>query len=169
MAFIETIKTGATNVFHTCSASAGVCLFLGSVFAFVCILCLRGMISGLLAMHKSTSKMKKIRKRYSFWEKVFLLPAWKENEHAISFCKRLVIMHHIRLALWLVSVVLILFSGLIPVVLVVCAYLTTFLMLLVDIPMIIFHTAMDRYPFKRLHHEYRFRKYHNTQDHDSLF
>ena len=163
------IKNEVTRVFYIFLNEPGACIFVTSVFALVSILCLRMIISSLLEMHKSKSTMKKIAREYSFFQKVLLMPAWKENEHAIKFCKFLVVLHHIRVALWISLLLLMLIASVVPGASKVAASLAVTITVAADFPIIVLNIALDRYSFKRFKHEYRFRKYHNTKDHDSLF
>ena len=166
---MEYIKGEVVRVFYIFLNEPGACVFIASVFAMVSIICLRMLISGLLKMHKSKSAMKKISKEYGFYQNVLLVPAWKENEHAKKFCKFLIVLHHIRVALWISLLLLMLIALVVPSVSKVAASLAITIMVAADFPIIVLNIAMDRYSFKRFKHEYRFQKYHNTKDHNSLF
>lgn len=145
------------------------CVFLTSVFAFASVCCCRGIAGGLLEMHRSRSNLKKVRKPYSAWQKMIMKPAWDHCLHAKSFCRFLIIFHHVRVILLLISLALTIVGSAIPALMTITGALSACVFFVMDVPALVLHVLMDRYPLQRLKHEYRFRKYHNTQNHHSLF
>ena len=166
---MEYIKNEIVRVYYIFLNEPGACVFVTGLFALVSVLVLRALISGLLEMHKSRSTMKKIGKEYGFWQKVILLPAWKENEHARKFCRFMIVLHHIRVFLMAGLLLMILFASVVPGLSRLAAIFSIIILIVVDLPIYVLSMALDRHPFRRRKHEYRFRKYHNTKDHDSLF
>lgn len=169
MNLLDRIKHNAMRILAVFSESPLLCSFLACIFAISSIFCIRGIVSGLFEMHRSRSNLKSIRKNYGFWQKVIMKPAWDKCIHAKTFCKSLIICHHIRIVLLLTSLFLAFMVNLAPSLMHITATFSGCVFFLIDLPVLILHVAMDRYPFQRLKHEYRFRKYHNTQNHDSLF
>lgn len=173
--FFVQVKEQVSHIFYVFLNESGAALFIGSASLLASIIALRCLIGGLLEMHKSNSTMKKLRKQYGFWQKLFLIMAWRENEHATSFCKGLIVFHHVRLGIFLISLLLTGLASILPELSTFATSIWVALSLVVDIPILLFSCAMDRYPFRRIGRkkrplrEYRFEKYHNTKDHDSLF
>lgn len=145
------------------------CVFLTSVFAFASVCCSRGIVGGLLEMHRSRSNLKKVRRPYNAWQKIIMKPAWDHCLHAKSFCRFLIVFHHVRVAFLLVSLSMALVGNAVPSLMPITGLLCGCVFFVMDVPALVFHVIMDRYPFQRLKHEYRFRKYHNTQNHHSIF
>ena len=169
MVLFEKIKEGLLSAFNSFRESPGACVFLTCIFALAAILCLRSLISALLEMHRGRSKLKKLRKGYNAWQKIIMKPAWQNCLHAKSFCRVLIVVHHIRVVLFLITLILIGISGILSTLFSFVASLSGAIFLLLDVPILLMHLAMDRYPLQRLKNEYRFKKYHNSKDHESLF
>ena len=163
------IKNEVVRIFYIFLNEPGACIFVTGIFALISIFFLRILISALLEMHKSRSTMKKISKEYGFWQKVILLPAWKENEHAKRFCRFMIVLHHVRVFLLVGLLLLVLIASAAPGLSRPAAFFSVTIMIAVDVPIYVLDMALNRYPFRRRKHEFRFRKYHNTKDHDSLF
>ena len=120
-------------------------------------------------MHRSRSAIKKINKTYSFGQKVLMKHAWRDCIHAKSFCRGLIVYHHSIFILFVLELLLVLFSNIWPVLMPVIAWSTFVFFVGFVIPTCVLNFVLDRYPFAKLKHEFRFRKYHNTSNHDSLW
>ena len=151
------------------SESAMLCTFLMTVFSLASIICIRSVVSGLFEMHRSRSAIKKINKTYSFGQKILLQHAWRDCLHAKSFCRCLIISHHSIFVLFVLELLLALFSNIWPSLMPVVAWYTIVFVIGISIPACLLNFILDRYPFAKWKHEFRFRKYHNTSNHDSLW
>ncbi len=162
----------AANTLHLVSAfseSAMLCTFLITVFSLISMFCIRGVVSGLFEMHRSRSAIKKINKTYSFSQKVLMTYAWRDCIHAKRFCRGLIVYHHSIFILFVLELLLALISNIWPVLMPVIAWYTFVFFVGLVIPTCLLNFILDRYPFAKLKHEFRFRKYHNTNNHDSLW
>ena len=151
------------------SESAMLCTFLMTVFSLASMICIRGVVSGLFEMHRSRSAIKKINKTYSFGQKILLQHAWWDCLHAKRFCRCLIISHHCIFVLFVLELLLALFSNIWPILMPVVAWYTLVFVVGISIPVCLLNFILDRYPFAKWKHEFRFRKYHNTSNHDSLW
>ena len=169
MTLFERIAENAVRIAAELSESAGLCSFMMCFFALAAMVCIRGIVSGLLGMHRGKSALKKILKTYSFGQKICLKHVWQECLHAKKFCRILIVSHHCIFGLLLVELLLSLMSIAFPVLLSVVAWFTLVFTVVVSLPMCLLNLALDRYPLQKWKHEFRFRKYHNTSDHNSLW
>lgn len=169
MNLLNTILGGISQMIRVFSEEPMACAFLTSVFAFASALCCRGIATGLLEMHRSRSNLKKLRKTYRAWQKIIMKPAWDNCLHAKSFCRFLIVFHHVRIVLLIISLFLTILGETAPSLMPTVGLLCGCVFFIMDVPALALHGVMDRYSFQRLKHEYRFRKYHNTQNHHSLF
>lgn len=169
MSLLNTILNGISQMIGVFTEEPVACAFLTSVFAFASVCCSRGIVAGLLEMHRSRSNLKKLRKTYSAWRKIIMKPAWDNCLHAKSFCRFLIVFHHIRIVHLLISLFLAFLGKVVPSLMPIMGMVSGGVFFAMDVPALALHVLMDRYPFQHLKHEYRFRKYHNTQNHHSLF
>ncbi len=169
MNILERIAANAVRIVGNFSESALACSFLVSVFSIASVVGIRSIISGLMEMHRSKSALKKLNKEYSFGQKMLLKHAWQECLHAKKFCRFLIIWHHCVLALFFVALLLAVLSNIWPVIMPVIGWCTLGLLVLVFFPVYTLVFMLERYPFRKFKKEFRFRKYHNTNDHDSLW
>ena len=169
MEFIERICANASRMVGSFSESASLCLFLTGIVSIVSMISLRCIVSGLFEMHRSKSAIKKIHKKYAFSQKLLMIHAWQECLHAKRFCRRLIVFHHAIAGLFLLELSLAILSNLLPALMTVIAYMTLIILVGVTVPVCILNFCLDRHPFRKYKHEYTFRKYHNTQDHENLW
>lgn len=167
--FVELIKEKILQVFHAFAGSPGACVYLESIFCIASVFCLRSIVAALVEMHRSRSKIKKLYNRYSFWQKLAMKPAWHECLHAKRFCRVLIVCHHVRLSLFLAVIVSMILESTMFGQVSLSSAIASVVFLLMDVPILVVHLVMDSNPFQRLKNGYRFKKYHNTQDHNSLF
>ena len=169
MNIFERIAANAARIAGNFSESAMWCAFLVIVFSVASMLGIRFIIAGLMNMHRSKTALKKLNKAYSFGQKMLLKHAWQDCLHAKKFCRFLIIWHHCIFVTFIMALLLLIFSKLWPAVLVVVGWYALGTLVFDVIPVAILFSALDRYPFQRFRHQFTFRKYHNTNDHDSLW
>lgn len=165
---LDGILQGVQRVIDKFSQSPEACLLLGSVFAIVSVAGLRMIVGGLMEMHRSKTALEKLRKGYTFRDKLLMKHAWEDCLHAKGFCRALIVCHHIRVLLLLGTLILTLSAIWLPNLLPAAGYAAGVLFLIMDVPIMVMETILDKYSFHRRKHEYRFKKYHNTKDHSSL-
>ena len=126
------------------------------------------LLDSLLKMHRSKSAVKKLKKEYTFLQKMQLIH-FKENcRHAIKFCKIMIVYQKISwvcLALYLIISLLFAF-GLFSVNLI--AWLTVGIFVIFDVPAFIINRLFARPILFGRFKEFSFEKYHNTENHDNL-
>lgn len=169
MELLDRIKNNIERIAGLFAESPSLCSFFSCLFGIATICCIRFLVCGLLEMHRSRSKLKKIRKDYSFAQKIVMKHAWNECLHAKNFCRFLIIFHHFRIILLCISLLLAILANAIPSLMRTTASVSACVYFCIDMPALLFHVALDRHPFQRYKHAYRFEKYHNTQNHHSLF
>ena len=169
MNIFDKIATNIVRLAADFSESAMLCTFLMTIFSLASMICIRSIVSGLFEMHRSRSAIKKINKTYSFGQKVLMKHAWRDCLHARRFCRGLVVLHHCVLALLMLEWLLALLSNIWPALMPVVAWYTIVTIAVISFPVCILTGLLERYPFVKWKHEWRFRKYHNTSDHDSLW
>ena len=169
MAFFEKIAANSIRIVGKLSESTTACTFLMVLFSIVSMICIRGVVSGLFEMHRSRSAIKKINKTYSFRQKVLLQHAWRDCLHAKKFCRCLIIAHHSIFVLLILELSLAIASNIWPMLMPVIAWYTLVSVVGISIPVCLLDFILERYPFAKWKHEFRFRKYHNTNNHDSLW
>lgn len=166
---LDRIVANATRIAGQLADSAIACSFIVIVTALLSIFCIRSIISGLFAMHRSRSALKQVNKEYSFGQKVILKHAWNDCLHAKRFCRFLIICHHCIVGLLLVELLLALLSNIWPQLMPIIGWFTIVFLVSITIPVCILNFSLDKYPFAKWKNEYTFRKYHNTKDHESLW
>jgi hypothetical protein len=126
------------------------------------------LLDSLLKMHRSKSAVKKIKKEYTFLQRMRLLH-FKENCcHAIKFCNRMIIYQKIAwvcLALYLIISLFFVF-GLFSAKFI--TWLTIGIFMLFDVPTFVINRLLAKPILFGRFKEFSFEKYHNTEDHDSL-
>ena len=156
------------HIIENLSKNSVVCILL-SVFLFLfCFLTNYLLLDSLLKMHRSKSAEKKLKKEYSFSQKLCLLH-FKENcRHAIKFCKRLILFQKIG---WICLAIYLLLAVLSACRLLPAEFIAWFaigLFMLFDVPTFVINRILVRpIIFGRLKH-FSFEKYHNTDNHESL-
>ncbi len=169
MELLGRVKDGIIQLMEAFFASAPACVYFTLITAFASVYLMRFLAGGLLEMHRSRTNIKKIKNSYGFWQKLMMQHVWKECLHAKTFCRWVILWHHMRIVLLVGILLLVVISNWMPQLLRISGYSCVFVFLLLDIPVLIMSCLLDRYPFRKMKYEFRFRKYHNTEDHDSLF
>ena len=145
-----------------------VCIILSVILFLFSYLLNYLMLDSLLKMHRSKSAVKKIKKDYTFWQRMQLLH-FKENcLHAIKFCNRMIIYQKIGwvcLALYLIVSLLFTF-GLFSSKFIV--WIAVGICLLFDVPTFAINRLLARPILFGRFREFSFEKYHNTENHNSL-
>ena len=145
----------------------GLCIGLCVVFFLFGYLMIYGLLNSLLKMHRSKSAVKKIKKAYTFRQKLWLAPFEANCIHAVKFCKCLISFWRIRCFVF-VCYLLVGFAAIVGLsVNVIIAWFSVGMFIFFDIPQLILHLVLSR-PFIGRFREYSFEKYHNTKDHNSL-
>ena len=144
------------------------CVWIATALTLLSIIILRSLIGALLQMHRSKTMVKKLKKDYTFWQKLLLKPAWEHCIHARDFCRIMIVLHHIRSVLYLGAISMLALSGMIPVLALVCGWVISAMMIM-DVAIVVKFQSLDQFPFYRRKHRFRFEKYHNTKDHGSLY
>ena len=139
------------------------------IFFVFSIMVIRHIISGLMAVHRSKSALQMIRKTYFLGQKLYLKHAWNHCLHATRFCRGLIIVHHCIFCLWLIGLLLIILGNTFPDLMLITTGYVHVLWYGVFFPIALLYASLDRYPFQKRRHEFRFMKYHNTSDHSSLW
>ena len=149
------------NVIQNLAQTPGVCVTLSvCFFLFGSLLCYL-MLDGLLRMHRSKTAVKKLKKEYSFWQRLWLRPHQDHCLHAVTFCKKLIALQR---AGWICfGVYLVVCLAIRPLV----VWSSVILFVMIDLPMFVLNGLLSR-PFIGRFREYSFAKYHNTEDHSSL-
>ena len=130
------------------------------------------LLDSLLKMHRSKSAVKKLMKEYTFLQRMQLIHFRENCRHAIKFCKRMIIYQKIAwgcLALYLIISLLFAF-GLFSAKFI--AWLTVGIFVAFDVPAFAINRLLSRpILFQRFRRSkgFSFEKYHNTENHDSLF
>ena len=145
----------------------GLCVVL-SVFLFLFgYFMMFGITDSLLKMHRSKSAVKRIKKEYTFKQRLWLVHLEAHCIHAVKFCKCLVSFWRMRCFAF-VCYLFVGFAAILGFRLnVFVAWLSVGMFILFDIPQFILHLILSR-PFIGRFREFSFEKYHNTREHDSL-
>ncbi len=145
-------------------AQPGSAVTLALIFWLVSFFMLRSILSELLQMHKSKTAVKKIKKHYTFRQKLALRHVAEHTEHAVKFTHFMIWAHHLSCGTMLIC----LLSGLILsnrwFV-----YLLAGRFLVFDAFVMGLFTLLDAHPLNRRKYKMRFTQYHNTSDRTSLF
>ena len=145
-------------------AAPGTAAFLALVFWLVGIFLLRCILSDLMEMHKSKTALKKIRREYTFRQKLLLRHVGEHAEHAAKFTRLLILFHHASAFTMALSLIQwLLWPGKLSF----CILAGRFA--LFDVPVMLLDFLLDEHTLKKRVHRRRFRKYHNTPDKTSLF
>lgn len=145
------------------------CIILSVVICLFSFLMNYLLLDSLLKMHKSKSAVKKLKKEYPFLQRMGLLH-FKENcRHAIRFCSGMIIYQKIGwacLAIYLLISLLFAF-GLFSATFI--SWLTVGLFVAFDVPAFVINRLLARPVIFGRFQKFSFEKYHNTENHHSLF
>lgn len=148
-------------IIRNLAENPGVCISLGVCFFFFSSLLCYLLMDGLLRMHRSKTAVKNLKKEYTFWKRLWLIPHQQHCLHTASFCRKLIALQRMGWILFgLYLVVCLFFDSLV-------VWSTVGLFVLFELPMFVLNGLLSR-PFIGRFKEYSFAKYHNTEDHSSL-
>lgn len=126
------------------------------------------LLDSLLKMHRSKSAVKKLKKEYTFLQRMRFLH-FKENcRHAIKFCNGMIIYQKIGcvcIVIYLFMALLFAF-GLFSATFI--TWLTVGLFVAFDVPAFVINRLLARPIIFGRFKEFSFEKYHNTENHNSL-
>ena len=126
------------------------------------------LLDSLLKMHRSKSAVKKLKKEYTFLQRMRLLH-FKENcRHAIKLCNRMIIYQKIAWACLALYLIISLFfaCGLFSAKFI--TWLTIGIFILFDVPTFAINRLLARPILFGRFNKFSFEKYHNTENHDGL-
>ncbi len=156
------------QIIDNLSKQPTVCIILSVIIFLFSFLTNYLLLDSLLKMHRSKSAVKKLKKEYTFLQRMQLIH-FKENcRHAIKFNSKMIVYQKISwifLALYLIISLLFAF-GLFSSKFIV--WLTIGLFLLFDVPTFAINRLLARPILFARFKEFSFEKYHNTENHDSL-
>lgn len=156
------------QIIENLSKQPAVCIVLSVLIFLFCFFTNYLLLDSLLKMHRSKSAVKKLKKEYTFLQRMRLLH-FKENcRHAIKFCNGMIIYQKIGwvcLAIYLFMALLFAF-GLFSATFII--WLTVGVFLLFDAPAFVINRLFARPILFGRFKEFSFEKYHNTENHDSL-
>lgn len=148
--------------------NAGICIFGNFLLFLLVYMIIYSLLDSLLKMHRSKTAVKKLKKEYRFLQKIWLVPFHTHCLHAVKFCKFLILFQRTYMLCFAayLSFALFFFSGLVSGTLL--AWLTASIFVCFAIPPAIIHFSLTR-PLIGRFKKYSFEKYHNTDNHHSLF
>lgn len=156
------------QIIDNLSKQPTVCIILSVIIFLFSFLTNYLLLDSLLKMHRSKSAVKKLKKEYTFLQRMQLIH-FKENcRHAIKFNSKMIVYQKISwifLALYLIISLLFAF-GLFSSKFI--AWLTIGLFLLFDVPTFTINRLLARPILFGRFKKFSFEKYHNTENHDSL-
>lgn len=125
------------------------------------------LLDALLKMHRSKTAVKKLKKEYTFLQKMRLLPFATHCLHAVRFCKGLILLWKIARVCFVVFLLIAVLNGfgIVSNMVLLCSAVVLFV--LFDVPTLVLDLLFAR-PFIGKFRAYSFEKYHNTEDHNSL-
>lgn len=145
-----------------------VCIILSVIIFLFCFFTNYMLLDSLLKMHRSKSAVKKLKKKYTFLQRLRLLH-FKENcRHAIKFCNGLIIYQKIG---WVCLIAFLCISMLFSFGLFSAEFitwLTVGIFVAFDVPTLVINWLLTRPVIFGRFKEFSFEKYHNTNNHDSL-
>ena len=127
------------------------------------------LLDSLLKMHRSKSALKKLKKEYTFLQRLRLLHFKGNCRHAVEFCNGLIFFQKVG---WSCLAIYLLISFLFTLDLfsaTFISWLSIAIFLVFDIPSFAINWAVSRPLMFGRFKEHSFEKYHNTDNHESLF
>ena len=157
------------DMINTLSERPGSIVFISFVFGLLVFITNRCLLSSLLKMHRSKTAVKKILKRYTLKQRFLLYHIREHSKHATGFVKWMIVVHHTNLAVTLLVCILAILTCFAASLGVIAAWALFAQLVIVVLPVFILEFLLDKHPFHKWKHEYRFNDYHNTDDHESVF
>lgn len=156
------------QIIDNLSKQPTVCIILSVIIFLFSFLTNYLLLDSLLKMHRSKSAVKRLKKEYTFLQRMQLIHFQENCRHAIKFNSKMIVYQKISwifLALYLIISLLFAF-GLFSSKFI--AWLTIGLFLLFDVPTFTINRLLARPILFGRFKEFSFEKYHNTENHDSL-
>ena len=155
------------QIIENLSSEPTACIVLSVLIFLFCFFTNYLLLDSLLKMHRSKSAVKKLKKEYTFLQRMRLCH-FKENcRHAIKFCNSMIIHQKIGwvcLAIYLFVALLFAF-GVFSATFI--SWLTVGFFVAFDVPTFVINRLLVR-PILGRFKEFSFEKYHNTDNHESL-
>lgn len=123
----------------------------------------------LLKMHKSKTAVKKLCGAYFLIQRLFLRPAWEHCEHAVKFCRAVILLYGLQAAATASVVALGIAALLWGKLCCLFGYTAAAKVLFLDAPVLLLSVVLFKRPTNKERGKWRFEKYHNTSNHESLF
>lgn len=123
----------------------------------------------LLKMHKSKTAVKKLCGAYSLIQRLFLRPSWEHCEHAVKFCRAVILLYGLQAAATASVVALGIAALLCGKLCCLFGYTAAAKALFLDAPVLLLSVVLFKRPTNKERGKWRFEKYHNTSNHESLF
>ena len=146
-----------------------VCIILSVIIFLFSFLTNYLLLDSLLKMHRSKSALKKLKKEYTFLQRMRLTHFKGNCRHAVKFCNSLVFFQKTGLVcftIYLLVSFLFVFDLLSSAFI---SWLSIVLFMVIDLPSFAINWALSRPLFFGRFKEHSFEKYHNTDNHESLF
>lgn len=151
------------------SAHPLMCVIMSMAVFFFATLTNHLLLDSLLKMHRSKSALRKLKKKYTFLQRLRFLHMKGNCRHAVKFCNGMIIYQKIGwlcLAVYLFASLLFVFDFF-PAAII--SWLSIAILLFIDLPSFAIHLFLARPFLFGKFKEYSFEKYHNTNNHESLF
>lgn len=146
-----------------------VCIILSVIIFLFASLLNYMLLDSLLKMHRSKSALKKLKKEYTFLQRLCLLHFKGNCRHAVKFCNVLILFQKsswVCFALYLIVSLLFVFGFFSAAII---SWLSIAIFLFVDLPSFAINWTLSRPLLFAQFKEHSFEKYHNTDNHESLF
>ena len=144
------------------------CIILSVLIFLFCFFTNYLLLDSLLKMHRSKSAVKKLKKEYTFLQRMCLLHVKENCRHAVKFSRGMIAYQKtgwVCLAVYLVISLLFAF-GLFSATFII--WLTIGLFAAFDVPSFVINRLLARPIIFGRFKAFSFEKYHNTENHDSL-
>lgn len=127
------------------------------------------LLDSLLKMHRSKSALEKLKKEYTFLQRLGFLHFKGNCRHAVKFCNSMIIFQKsgwICFAVYLFAVLLFAFDFFSADTI---SWLSVVIFLYFGLPSLVINWALGRPLLYGRFKKYSFEKYHNTNNHKSIF
>ena len=144
------------------------CIILSVLIFLFCFFTNYLLLDSLLKMHRSKSAVKKLKKKYTFLQRMRLIHFKEDCRHAIKFCNGMIIYQKIGwicFAIYL-FVALLFAVGFFSATFI--SWLTVGIFVAFDVPAFVINRLLARPIIFGRFKEFSFEKYHNTDNHESL-
>ena len=157
------------QIIDNLSKQPTVCIILSVIIFLFSFFTNYLLLDSLLKMHRSKSALKKLKKEYTFLQRLRFLHFKGNCRHAVKFCDSMIIYQKIGwvcLAVYLLTSFLFVF-GFFPATII--SWISVAIFLCIDLPSFTISLLLSRPLLFGRFKEYSFEKYHNTDNHESLF